>query len=474
MALVHPKTLGKHQHTSKKPCTSVSYCSSARLWKAIQQFINGDKRDEFKALFGDKDNTSQLVNVILSSRLSNDPLLYSRTTTKIDARLNETFGKLSATDLNALEITLLQHRHDTFAYRIVLLLKRHATPAECKQFVNHQFGKQGNTALHLASFWGMSRLVKALLDLGADPFVQNNRQLRPIDCTTSSDVISFLKEIKEPVKSRKPSVLLKKAVETMSPVKEDYYSDAIIPSADHFIVSSSPLSFSSSSSSSSSLSSLEHYTPPSSPLSLLDSIPSLPPSPAPVLTPIKQKKNEIKQSKAVIMDDEEEDEYEEDEVEDIIPPHRPGCLPSCDSPEVSQKEKKVRFDPRVIMMDSCVRGDAKEFTEWMDELNIREIKDVQNRSLLHIALMHGNEHLVDDLIHKVDINQPDHDGWTCLHYASALGLWKSLEKIASASDCNIHAQTYHGLRTEDCPNSEFGRRKCKIIIDRIQRRLHNK
>ncbi|KAG1318425.1 hypothetical protein G6F62_012362 [Rhizopus arrhizus] len=277
------------------------------------------------------------------------------TTTKIDARLNETFGKLSATDLNALEITLLQHRHDTFAYRIVLLLKRHATPAECKQFVNHQFGKQGNTALHLASFWGMSRLVKALLDLGADPFVQNNRQLRPIDCTTSSDVISFLKEIKEPVKSRKPSVLLKKAVETMSPVKEDYYSDAIIPSADHFIVSSSPLSFSSSSSSSSSLSSLEHYTPPSSPLSLLDSIPSLPPSPAPVLTPIKQKKNEIKQSKAVIMDDEEEDEYEEDEVEDIIPPHRPGCLPSCDSPEVSQKEKKVRFDPRVIMMDSCVR-----------------------------------------------------------------------------------------------------------------------
>jgi hypothetical protein len=318
-------------------------------------------------------------------------------------------------------------------------------------------------------------LVKALLDLGADPFVQNNRQLRPIDCTTSSDVISFLKEIKEPVKSRKPSVLLKKAVETMSPVKEDYYSDAIIPSADHFIVSS-PLSFSSSSSSSSSLSSLEHYTPPSSPLSLLDCIPSLPPSPAPVLTPIKQKKNEIKQSKAVIMDDEEEDEYEEDEVEDIIPPHRPGCLPSCDSPEVSQKEKKVRFDPRVIMMDSCVRGDEKEFTEWIDELNIREIKDVQNRSLLHIALMHGNEHLVDDLIHKVDINQPDHDGkynftptflftlilgWTCLHYASALGLWKSLEKIASVSDCDIHSRTHHGLKVEDCPNSNVGRRRCK-------------
>lgn len=113
------------------------------------------------------------------------------------------------------------------------------------------------------------------------------------------------------------------------------------------------------------------------------------------------------------MDEDEEDEYEEDEVDDIIPPHRPGCLPRCDSSEVamvSQKEKKVRFDPRVIMMDSCVRGDEKEFTEWMDELNIREIKDVQNRSLLHIALMHGHEHLVDDLIHKVDINQPDHDG----------------------------------------------------------------
>lgn len=459
----NPKTTatGTHHHASKKPCTSVSYCSNARLWKAIQQFINGDKREEFKTLCQDKNNSTHMVSVILSSRLSNDPLLYTKATTTVDSRLSEKFGKLSVTDLNALEITLLQHRHDTFAYWIVLLLKRHGTAAQCKQFLNHQFGKQGNTALHLAAFWGMSRLVRLMLELGADPSIQNNRQLKPIDCAVQTELISLL----QTDKPRKPSVLLKKAVETMSPA-EPYFTEPKTDSPDFFIGSSpSPLSFSSSSSSSSSsLSSLDqHWTPPASPLSL-EKIPPLPPSPAPVLTLIKQKKNEIKHALG--------------DLQEIIPPQRSSCAPRCELTEktVLQKPKKVRqvqFDPQVIIMDCCVRGDTNELEEWMSELDdIRNIRDTQNRSLLHIALMHGNEHLMDYFIDKVDINQPDNDGWTCLHYASALGLWRSLEILASLPHCDIHAQTYHGLKIEDCPNSEFGRRKCKTLIDKIQRRLN--
>ncbi|ORE03933.1 hypothetical protein BCV72DRAFT_23648 [Rhizopus microsporus var. microsporus] len=462
------------QHTLKKPCNSVSCCSPSRLWKSIQQVINQDKREEFKTLCQDKTKIPHLVRVILSSRLSNNPLLYSKSTTVIDSRLNEKFGKLSATDLNAVEISLLQHKHDTFAYWTLQLLKKHAKASECKQFVNHQFGKQGNTALHLAAFWGMSRLVRLMLELGADPSVQNNRQLRPIDCTTHADVIALL-EPKAP--APKHSLLLKKAVQTITNDAQYYADDTAKvapPSPDYFMKPSpSPLSFSSSSSSSSSsFSSLDqHWTPPASPVSHLDKIPPLPPSPAPVLTPIKKKKNEINETLMV-----QEHEDEEDEVAIEVPLERPGCLPRHDLPKetVLQKQKKLRqvqFDPQVIVMDSCVRGDHEELTEWIDQLDVQTIKDIQNRSLLHIALMHGNEHLVDFLVDKVDINQADQDGWTCLHYAAALGLWKSLERLLSHPQSNIHARTYHGLKIEDCPNSDFGRRKCKIIMDKVQRRF---
>ncbi|KAG0769196.1 hypothetical protein G6F16_012133 [Rhizopus arrhizus] len=448
MSFISSTTSGTHQNVPKKSCNSVNCCSPSRLWKTVQQLMNEDRREEFKALCQDKTKLPHLVRVILTSRLSNNPLIHKNTTT-IDSRLNEKFGKLSVTDLNALEITLLQHQHDTFAYWILLLLKKHATAAECKQFLNHQFGKQGNTALHLASFWEMSRLVRLMLALGADPFVQNNRQLKPVDYTSQKDLISLFNQKKA---SSSSSLLLKKAIQQQHVTEHDDFPDIIPhkssspspPLSDYFM---RPLdSFSSSSSSSaSSFSSLEQYTPPHSPISFFDHLSLLPPSPP--LTPIKQKKSEIKQTVNDLFD----------KVENSVLPIRSDSL----------KEKKVRFDPRVIMIDSCVRGDKKELIEWMDELNICEIKDVQNRSLLHIALMHGNEHLVDDLIHKVDINQPDHDGWTCLHYASALGLWKSLEKIASVTDCDIHSRTYHGLKVEDCPNSNVGRRRS--IIDRIQK-----
>jgi hypothetical protein len=52
-------------------------------------------------------------------------------------------------------------------------------------------------------------------------------------------------------------------------------------------------------------------------------------------------------------------------------------------------------------------------------------------------------------------------GWTGLHYAAALGLWRSLQFLTSLTHCQVDARTNHGLRVEDCPESDFGRRKCK-------------
>jgi len=153
---------------------------------------------------------------------------------------------------------------------------------------------------------------------------------------------------------------------------------------------------------------------------------------------------------------------------------------------VLRKQKKVQFNSETILMDACIRGDQQEMSEYLG-LDFGAIRDVQNRSLLHVALMHGHEHLVQFLIDKVDINYSDNDGklrqkecalfhtqsvclgWTCLHYAAALGLWPSLQFIASLSHCNINARTNHGLKIEDCPESEFGRRKCRIWLERVAR-----
>lgn len=58
-------------------------------------------------------------------------------------------------------------------------------------------------------------------------------------------------------------------------------------------------------------------------------------------------------------------------------------------------------------------------------------------------------------------------GWTCLHYAAALGLWQTVQFLTSIPHCNVNARTKHGLRVEDCPESEFYRRKCKMILKKL-------
>jgi ankyrin repeat protein len=373
----------KSQHAS--PCTSASCCSPSRLWKQVQSLINTDNRDEFRQLCADSTKLPHVVRVILTSRLSNNPLIYKSTVT-IDRRLTEKFGKLSATDLNALELALLQ-KHDHIAYTLLNFLKQQATPAECKQFLNHQWGKQGNTALHLAAFWGMSKLVRLMLEMEADPSVQNCRQLRPIDCTTQSDIMTLL----EPKKiTKRPSLLLKKAEKTMRTLNTspDQY---LVPEDAIRAPIMSPLSFSSSSSSSSSLSSFDYHcwTPPTSPIpqvekrsSLLAQLPTPDLFERPGCFP--------RITTSSILDDDNDDD---DDKQVVLP-----------------KQKKVQFDPQTILIDACIRGDQQEMAEVAENVCLDEMRDLQNRSLLHIALLHGQEHIVEFLSDKLDINCCDNDG----------------------------------------------------------------
>jgi ankyrin repeat protein len=439
----------QQQHASiisKKPCTSASCCSPSRLWKQIQTIINTDSREEFRKLTDSTTKLPHVVNVLLTSRLSNNPILYyNKPIIQIDRRLIDKFGKSlsSATDLNALEIALLQ-RHDYIAYHIIMTLKRNTSIEQMKQFLNHQFNN-GFTSLHLACFWGMSKLVRLLLEEGANPFGSNKRQLRPIDCTTHKEIIAILKEKEEEEKMsvtttttttatrvNSGSLLLKKAEKSI--IQQQHMDNNMIlihgmTTDDKTSITPimSPLSFSSSSSSSSSFSSLSSFeyqwTPPTSPI---------PPS------SFTSRNNDI------MVEEEEEveeqlkklqivtatiEEQEQDEKICPIIEKRSGCFPRISSISSSSiidnnkqsiivlqqkpKKKVVQFNSQIILMDACIRGDKEEIIEIMnqqEEINFNEIRDIQNRSLLHLALMHGQENLVEFLHDKIDINHVDNDG----------------------------------------------------------------
>lgn len=160
---------------------------------------------------------------------------------------------------------------------------------------------------------------------------------------------------------------------------------------------------------------------------------------------------------------EEEDEDEEDEEEQPSQESlesvssspllidRPGCVPA---------RRQVRFDAVHVLADACTRGDIDE-VKMVGDIIRHGTGGVQNRSLLHLALMHGHIHLAKYLIPKVDVNHPDNDGWTALHYAAALGLWSMVDLIAARKDTDIDAQTNNGLFVFDCPETEADRRRCR-------------
>lgn len=178
-----------HHHADKK-CTSATCCSPSKIWKAIQTAIATDDKDGIvKLCQQDPDRTVQVKDVLLTSRLHNDASLYPPShkhrvlqfDKSIRREATTLFGK-SVTDLNALQVALFQEKED-MGLQVLTFLRQHAAqPSEIQSFVNHVWG-QRNTSLHLACYYGMPRLVRLLLELGADPNAVNERQIKPIDCS---------------------------------------------------------------------------------------------------------------------------------------------------------------------------------------------------------------------------------------------------------------------------------------------------
>ncbi|KAI7874686.1 hypothetical protein K492DRAFT_174272 [Lichtheimia hyalospora FSU 10163] len=510
-----------HIHTASGQCNSTSCNSPHRLWRTLQTIIQTDAKDEFLRLCK-RTPTDIIVRVLLTSRIANDPALYSPSQKsrvvqfprQVRPEAVRKFGK-SATDLNAVQLALIDvdknnnnNNNGQMAILILNFLREHATSMECHQFVNHIWG-QGNTTLHLACFWNMSRLVRLLLDMdnnGASMLNRKNaRLITPRDCCSSSSVLALLTPPKRatrasvpivtttPIATTKPaidvctttttlpsppptptgttsrpSMLLKKATEkrgflaygsTPSPtivaaVQTEYFQQQQKPvtpppnptSETKFV----PMTFSSSTSSSSSFSSMssaegkdDHcWTPPPSPIARHP----WSPAPSPISTSI-------------------------EEVQ--LPEIRPSCFPA--NPIKQPVVKQVRFDPHVTLIDACIRGDLQELKHYCDNQGqIPSVGGIRNRSLLQVALMRGHEHMVSYLADHVDVNHQDSDGWTALHYAAALGLWRSLEYLATLPEVNLNVKAHDGLMIHECVDTQFAQRKCRSIIDRCRRSVSQK
>ncbi|KAI9317572.1 ankyrin repeat-containing domain protein [Dichotomocladium elegans] len=475
---IHQAHRPQQQH--QQQCGSASCCSPLRIWRTVQIFIQEDNKDDFIRLC-ERTPTDVMVRVLLNSRVSNNPTLYSPSQKSRVIQFSPTvrqeavrkFGK-SATDLNAVQLALLTHSHkSSLALTLLTVLKQHATPAESRLFVNHVWG-QGNTTLHLACFFNLPHLVRLLLDMGANPTARNIRMFSPVDLATGEECLAMMTAKPIPPHHHRPqpppsshpkplaasSVLLRKAAEkrhatlmmTTPPPSPGSPITMTIPDEYFVKPAGSPhaaaatanvrMTFSSSSSSSSfsSLSSIDEdhkdddcWTPPPSPITH-QWVPSLSPSPP------------------------QHDMYRVPESPPSPVLERPVCVPS-----ICAAKKQVRFDPQVMLIDACIRGDMQELSDLLgtDIYQGGGVGGVQNRSLLQIALMRGHEKLVRYLVDRVDVDHKDNDGWTALHYAAALGLWRSLEYLVGSAQANLDAKTNDGRTIYDCPDTLMGRRKCR-------------
>ncbi|KAI8339156.1 hypothetical protein BC941DRAFT_329064, partial [Chlamydoabsidia padenii] len=168
---------------AKQKCTSATCCSPSRLWRSIQQLIGQNNKQDLIKLCQDPNRSTHVLQVLLSSRLTNDASLYPAShkhrVIQLPVEAHATLGK-PGTDLNALQLALF-HRHEGIAFYLLRLIRQHATEKERTLFVNHLWGTR-NGSLHLACYLEMPRVVKLLLEMGVKPDATNGKLKVPLNC----------------------------------------------------------------------------------------------------------------------------------------------------------------------------------------------------------------------------------------------------------------------------------------------------
>ncbi|KAG0165879.1 hypothetical protein DFQ28_008177 [Apophysomyces sp. BC1034] len=514
-AVISPNS---HQHT--KGCTSATCCSPSRLWRTIQTLISSDSKEEFQKLCQDSDRGPHVLRVLLTARIANDVSLYPAShkhrviqhDPSVRQQATLKFGK-SVTDLNALQLALFCRR-EAMAIQLLTFLRRHAQPYELSLFVNHVWGNK-NTSLHLACFLCMPRLVRLLLELGADPNVKNARNVMPANCCNKECLVILQKH--------SPTDKILSTSSTMQKKASSPATAAAAPTA-----TAAPLQPALSARMNPDL----NFYRPSMLLKKANEATDLLTSPPPTIvafptpsvltddyfavTDVKKKMRlSLPAALSPVEEEEDDDEFDDEDDEDdrgslpsmssvdddedeICKPSTPDLVrsphPSLTtlrssyhhasprSPTTSPTQpppilvdrsrlkstkttqhRQVRFDPEVALVDACNRGDLEEVVQLTQQKKPPDINcvGIHNRSLLHLALMHGHDKVVKYLIDfGMDADHTDADGWSALHYAAVLKSWWAFEYLLM-HNAKLSVLTNDGYKIQDCPETEADRRRCR-------------
>lgn len=148
----------------------------------IFKSVDEGARENLLKLFANDNCQTEVLQVVLTTTIPNHDGQYGHDEdVKHDAA--ELLGT-SVENLNAIQIAAIMGE-DEIALDILEFVVSITEDIGAKKVLNEFVGRvwgDGNTLMHLASFYGMSTLVQRLLSLGASRNRRNSRGYRPVDC----------------------------------------------------------------------------------------------------------------------------------------------------------------------------------------------------------------------------------------------------------------------------------------------------
>eukprot|EP00842_Homolaphlyctis_polyrhiza_P000703 jgi/Hompol1/1633/HPOL_002743-RA len=178
----NPTTTNSTTAASLQPSLDISSDDPMGLERAIFTAVNEGNREHLLNVFEHYPSPTAILQMLLTTTYPNRDGFYQHDPEVIhDA--HELLGP-SLEHLNAIQISCILGDEE-IALDILSFVVRVCDEIEARKVLYEFMGRiwgNGNTVLHLASFLGMSDLVKRLLELGAAAGKLNERKYRPVDC----------------------------------------------------------------------------------------------------------------------------------------------------------------------------------------------------------------------------------------------------------------------------------------------------
>ena len=114
------------------------------------------------------------------------------------------------------------------------------------------------------------------------------------------------------------------------------------------------------------------------------------------------------------------------------------------------------------------KSDSYELIKFVADIGIDvNHKSDREKMCLHIAAEYNHLNLFRTLIskHNVDVQLPDHDGWTALHYFPKIGIYELVKAVADM-EIDINLKTNNGENCFHIAASYDHLNLCRMLISR--------